>query len=106
LGQRTLSLDQPIVEDGNAALLDLLVDDSIDINDDLHDRALGQQLKNALTELDALHRDVVRLRFGLGGARPHTPRAIALLLHRPTREIEHAEQRALEMLREGLQAFV
>ena len=64
------SLDQPIGADGGSSLGDLVGIDQESFEEDVERRMLMDQVAAAVDKLDKLDRDVVRLRFGLGGEEP------------------------------------
>ncbi|MGD0220250.1 MAG: sigma-70 family RNA polymerase sigma factor, partial [Acidimicrobiales bacterium] len=64
------SLDQPVANDASATLGDLLAADDTAVADDVVEVLSFQGLEEAIGRLSELERDVVRLRFGLGGEPP------------------------------------
>jgi RNA polymerase primary sigma factor len=98
---RVVSLDAPIAADETTSLGDLLEDVQAARPDaTVGDREIGEQLERALAVLTPRERDVIRLRFGLGGDREHTLEEIGRRLALTRERIRQIEVRALGKLRE------
>ena len=95
----TASLDQPASSDSATTLGDLVAPSQHDWVGDIEQGMMDQQLKDALDQLTELQREVVTLRFGLGGATPLSLQATATKMDIGVRRIRRAEEEALEILR-------
>ena len=105
--QGEVSLSDSIENDkeGNALqLMDVVgVDDTM--LDDLHDRDNAIRLHALLGEcLTRREAEIIRLRYGLGGTVPLTQREIASSFGISRSYVSRIEKRALEKLRDALQA--
>ena len=89
--------------DGTAlALMDVISDDA-DLMDQVNDRVLLRKLCRALDDrLDPQERQVILMRYGLGGYPPGRQREVAAALHISRSYVSRIEKRALEKLREAL----
>lgn len=102
---REISLYEPIGTDreGNEInLLDVIEQEQTDVVDrmEVEDR-LGR-LKGLITErLTGREREIITLRYGLGGSREITQREIGLRLGISRSYVSRIEKRALEKLKEG-----
>ena len=93
------SLDQPAGSDSTTALGDLVgVDESDTFEEDVERRMVLDRVRQAVDDLDALERDVVRLRFGLDGGSPASLQSTASTLGIGVRRARQAEARALKQL--------
>ena len=95
----TASLDQPASSDSATTLGDLVAPSQHDWVGDIEQGMMDQQLKDALDQLTELQREVVTLRFGLGGATPLSLQATATKMDIGVRRVRRAEEEALEILR-------
>lgn len=95
----TASLDQPASSDSVTTLGDLVAPSQHDWVGDIEQGMMDRQLMDALDQLTALQRDVVTLRFGLGGATPLSLQATATKMDIGVRRVRRAEEEALEILR-------
>lgn len=92
------SLDQPVGADAEATLGELLTGSTDSFEDDV-DRSLGMdQLYAALSELDTLEQQVIKLRFGLDGNEPASLEATARSLGIGPRRARQLESAALARL--------
>ncbi len=95
---KTVSLETPIGED--TALGDLLEDTSIaPPTDELESRDLSREVERALAELKPKERDVLRLRFGIGGEKARTLEEIGERYGLTRERIRQIEMKALGKLR-------
>ena len=104
--QNELSLSDSIDTDpeGNALqLMDVVgVDDTM--LEDLHDRDSALRLRSLIkTCLSAREAEIIRLRYGLGGALPLTQREVASAFGISRSYVSRIEKRALEKLRSELE---
>ncbi len=95
----TASLDQPASSDSATTLGDLVAPSQHDWVGDIEQGMMDQQLLDALNQLTDLQREVVTLRFGLGGATPLSLQATATKMDIGVRRVRRAEEEALEILR-------
>ena len=95
----TASLDQPASSDSATTLGDLVAPSQHDWVGDIEQGMMDQQLLDALNQLTELQREVVTLRFGLGGATPLSLQATATKMDIGVRRVRRAEEEALEILR-------
>ena len=97
-----ISLDEPINTDwdGNELLLsDVLGTDGDTVLRGLEERVDHELLRAALTRLTARDREIVAMRFGLGGLQPLTQKEVADKLGISQSYISRLEKRILEKLR-------
>ena len=98
LSRNLASLDQPVGEDGETALGDLLPSERPEPIDEVSDKLREQQVKAIVARLPENERQVIDLRFGLSGDEPRTVRQTGSELGiGPTRAAE-LEARALQRL--------
>ena len=103
-GEVSLSDSIDTDKEGNALqLMDVVgVDDTM--LEDLHDRDSALRLRQLVREsLTAREAEIIRLRYGLGGAVPLTQREIASSFGISRSYVSRIEKRALEKLRAGLE---
>ena len=105
--QGEVSLSDSIDSDRDGDALQLMdvvgVDDTM--LEDLYDRDNAQRLHLLVRErLSARESEVIRLRYGLGGTVPLTQREVAAIFGISRSYVSRIEKRALERLREGLEA--
>ena len=87
---------------GGLALMDILSEE-MDLDERLMLEEQSKKLYQAIdAELDAREQKVVRLRYGLGGKQPLTPRETAELLSISRSYISRIEKKALAKLREKM----
>jgi RNA polymerase primary sigma factor len=96
--QQVTSLDQPVGDDGDASLGDLMADEQPEPDAEVAARMREETVEKAIAELPERERNVVRLRFGLGGEAPTTlrdaGRRLGITAER-TRQIEESALRHL-----------
>ncbi len=92
------SLDQPISDDGEMALGDLLQTDEPSPEEQVADSFRDRQVKDVLATLPQLERDVISLRFGLTGQPPLTVRQTGAELGISQSQASELERRALNRL--------
>ena len=100
-----VSLDEPINTDwdGNELLLsDVLGTDPDTVLQRLEDAVDHELLRQALARLPARDREIVALRFGLGGLAPLTQKEVADRLGISQSYISRLEKRIMERLREDI----
>jgi RNA polymerase primary sigma factor len=96
----TASLDQPASSDSSTTLGDLVAPSNDDWVGSIEQAMLDEQLLGALDQLSDLQREVLTLRFGLGGESPLSLQATANRLDIGVRRVRRAEEEALAVLRE------
>ena len=105
-GQRAeLSIDEPLNTDwdGNELLLsDVLGTDGDTVLRALEDSVDHELLREALARLPARDREIIALRFGLGGLKALTQKEVADRLGISQSYISRLEKRILEKLREDI----
>ncbi len=92
------SLDQPVGDDGETALGDLLRSDERGPEEHAADNWRDAQVAEVLARLPELERNVLELRFGLGGDEPRTVRQTGAELGITTSQAGELERRALSAL--------
>jgi RNA polymerase primary sigma factor len=92
------SLDRPVGEDGDGTLGDLLASDAPG-PDDVVDRSLRDAaLRRAVRTLPERDREIVRLRYGIGGSAPRSLKEIGGLLGLTPERVRQLEVAALDRL--------
>lgn len=97
--QVVVSLDQPVTEDGETALGDLLVEDVTEIGYELVIKELQKSLKEVIKELSEREKMVISMRFGLGGGEPMTLEAIGQELGITRERVRQIQEHGLESIR-------
>jgi RNA polymerase primary sigma factor len=99
--QPAVSLEQPVGDD--ARLGDFLADQSEESQADAGvDTDVAARIECALATLSPTDRQIVRMRFGLGEAEPHTVEELETGLKLPRARILRMEARALKRLKRPL----
>jgi len=96
--QSLSSLDQPVGDDGDSSLGDLLPTDSEAPEAEAERGESEQLVAEALDALPEREREVVRLRFGVGGAEPTPLRETGRRLGMSAERVRQLEERALNQL--------
>jgi RNA polymerase primary sigma factor len=94
----TTSLDRPVGEAGDTVLGELLASDRPPPEEEVSANMLKQTLRRALARLPKRERDVVRLRYGIGGGRPTPLRETGRRLGISPERVRQIESRALKQL--------
>jgi RNA polymerase primary sigma factor len=92
------SLDQPIGDDGEAALGDLLPSDRPEPHDEVADTLRNRQVAEIVAQLPEPERKVIELRFGLAGDEPRTVRQAGAELGITPKQAGELEHQALRRL--------
>jgi RNA polymerase primary sigma factor len=92
------SLDQPVGDDGESALGDLLPSDRPDPSDEVADMMREQQVADVVARLPEPQRKVIELRFGLSGDEPRTIRQTGRELGITAARASELEDEALRRL--------
>jgi RNA polymerase primary sigma factor len=95
LSRAMTSLDQPVSEDGETALGDLLASDRPEPLEEVAVTERDQRLNEAVRRLPAAEQSVIRLRFGLAGEEPRT-------LRQAGSELGITAERARQLEEQGL----
>ena len=95
-----VSLQEPLEagQDGGLTLMDAIPDD-VPLQESLEQRDLARRLSARLSRLPARERQGLALRYGLGGAAPHTQLQVAQKLGLSRSYISRLESRALNLLK-------
>ena len=103
--QNTLSLNEPVDEDGEAEFGDLLEQYVIpDTDEQLLQESFEETLREALAPLSEKEREILTLRFGLGDDTPRTLRESGEALGISRERVRQIENQALTKLRRGAQS--
>lgn len=95
-----LSLETPIGEEGERSLADIIpAEESMSPSARAFRHAVQEEVAHAVKSLSPREQDVLRLRFGLGGAEPQTLEAVGRALHITRERARQLEMQALEKLR-------
>jgi RNA polymerase primary sigma factor len=106
-GEKTVSLDTPMWDDGRAAIVDFLPDTNSHLPDSLITAAsLPESVGNALLLLNAREREILQMRFGIGYENPLTLDDIGRRVGLTRERVRQIEKRALERLRRSKSAPV
>jgi RNA polymerase primary sigma factor len=98
--QSALSLNEPVDDEGDAELGDLLEQNVLpDTDERILRESFTQALGDALAELPERERRVLELRFGLHDDQPKTLREIGDILELSRERVRQIESRALNKLR-------
>jgi RNA polymerase primary sigma factor len=95
LSRAMTSLDQPVSEDGETALGDLLASDRPEPLEEVAVTERDQRVNEAVRRLPAAEQSVIRLRFGLAGEEPRT-------LRQAGSELGITAERARQLEEQGL----
>jgi RNA polymerase primary sigma factor len=100
LSRTVTSLDRPVGDDGSAVLADLLPSDERSPVEEVETTLRAEAVHAALDRLPEQERDVVRLRFGIGGADPTPLRETGRCLGLSPERVRRIEMQALAHLAE------
>ncbi len=92
------SLDQPATSDSSATLGDLVSTDAATFEDDVTTELTLETIRREVDRLSDLQREVIRHRFGFGGADPASLQTTAERLGVGVRKVRQAEAEALAIL--------
>src|ERR1700749_2657729 len=92
------SLDQPVGEDGEAAVGDRLASDRPEPVEEVEQAERQELISGAVARLPEAERNVIRLRFGLGGNEPLNLRQRGIELGIPLSKARELEQQGLSRL--------
>jgi RNA polymerase primary sigma factor len=94
------SLERPVGAEGDTELGDLLASDEIEPHEEVEIGLRDQTVRAALDQLPDQEREVIGLRFGLGGADPTPLREAGRRLGLSPERVRRIEHKALERLAE------
>jgi RNA polymerase primary sigma factor len=94
------SLERPVGAEGDTELGDLLASDEIEPHEEVEIGLRDQTVRAALDQLPEQEREVIGLRFGLGGAEPTPLREAGRQLGLSPERVRRIEHKALERLAE------
>ncbi len=98
----TVSLDVPVGEDGSSTLCDLVVDpEQSTPMQPLVDVSLESALQDALSTLSPREREILEMRFGMGGEEEHTLTDVGDKFGLSRERIRQLQVQALKKLREA-----
>ena len=98
LSRGLASLDQPVGDDGETAFGDLLASDRPEPGDEVADAEREQRVSEIVGELPEEERNVIQLRFGLGGDEPRTLKQTGTELGIPLERARKLEEQGLRRL--------
>ena len=98
--QANVSLDRPVGDEEDTTLADLIAAEGPPVEELVEERTRRQSVHRALAALPDGEREVVCLRFGIGGADPSTLGEIASRLGVTPQRVRQLEDAALERLAE------
>ncbi len=105
VGQGSVSLNDPVDEEGDSELGDLLEQTLLpDADERILFDSFQQTLREALEELPDRERRVLELRYGLADDKPRTLREIGEILNLSRERVRQLEGRALAELRRSHRA--
>ncbi|MDC0832492.1 RNA polymerase subunit sigma [Leptolyngbya valderiana BDU 20041] len=97
---RSISLDAKVGKEKDTELGELLETDDASPEDLLMRESLQRELQHLLADLSSRERDVIRLRFGLGGETPYSLAEIGRALELSRERVRQIEAKALQKLRQ------
>jgi RNA polymerase primary sigma factor len=107
INQDTVSLEQPVGDEDDFSLSDLIEDRAAVVPDDAATRAmLDQAVKEALAYLSIREQDVVRLRFGLDDGKIRTLEEVGKAFGVTRERVRQIESKTLAKLRRPDAAFL
>ncbi len=98
LNRAMTSLDQPVGDDGETSLGELLASELPEPLEEVADADRDNRVNALVDSLPEQERNVIQLRFGLTGDEPRTPRQTGMQLGITTEQVRKLEERGLERL--------
>lgn len=100
VAQDWVSLEEAVHEEGETSFLDLVADEqALEPRERVRFNYFQECIEKGLEQLTERERQVIQMRFGLGGEREHTLAEIGQRLHLSRQRIKGIETEALEKLR-------
>jgi len=100
VAQDWVSLEESIDEEGEMPLLEMISDGQVlQPQERVRFNYFQECIEKGLEQLTEREREVIQMRFGLGGEREHTLAEIGQRLHLTRQRIKGIETQALEKLR-------
>ena len=100
LDQGTMSLDQPVSEEGQVSAMDLLVDPRTNYSEERVDHVFrGERLERLLSRMSPREQKILELRFGLQDGETRTLNAVARHFNITRERVRQIESAALKKLR-------
>ena len=98
--QGTTSLDQPVGEEGEASVMDLIEDPNINTSQEQMDGVLrGERIAGLLCKMNPREREIIELRFGLKDGEIHTLNEAAKKFNITRERVRQIEMATLKKLR-------
>lgn len=100
MDQGTTSLDQPISEEGDASIMDVMEDEkSLSSQDSVDEMLRGERIQRLLAKMNPREREILELRFGLKDGEVHTLNEAAKRFNITRERVRQIESVALKKLR-------
>lgn len=99
MDQGTTSLDQPVGDEGEASVVDLLEDKSNASQARINELLRGERVEHLLSRMSLRERQILELRFGLKGGEVHTLNEAAKRFNITRERVRQIEAAALKKLR-------
>ena len=100
MDQGTTSLDQPVGEEGEASVMDLMEDpNTVTSQDNINNLFRGERIDTLLTRMNPREREIIELRFGLKDGEMHTLNEAAKRFNITRERVRQIEAVALKKLR-------
>ncbi len=97
--QGTTSLDQPVGEEGEASVMDLIEDTGSNSQSQVDDLLRGERIAGLLESMNPREREILELRFGLKDGEIHTLNEAAKRFNITRERVRQIEMAALKKLR-------
>ncbi len=97
--QGTTSLDQPVGEEGEASVIDLIEDPNNSATGNVDEILRGEHISNLLSKMNSREREILELRFGLKDGEIHTLNEAAKIFSITRERVRQIEMAALKKLR-------
>ena len=100
IDQGTTSLDQPVGEEGEASIMDLMEDPNTSTSQDhVNEMFRGERIAGLLEKMNPREREILGLRFGLKDGEVHTLNEAAKIFNITRERVRQIEAAALKKLR-------